>query len=53
MASGVKTWQFLRMIHACVGAHVLRILIILRLTSCNSRKPGQTPLICETEPSEV
>ena len=34
-------------------AHVLRMLCILRLTSYKSRKLDQTPLICETEPSEI
>ena len=37
------------LVHALT--HVLRILCILQLTSCKSKKLDQTPLICLTSPS--
>ena len=40
---------------ACVLYHVcsMRKNVMIRLTAVFSRKLGLTPLICETEPSEI
>ena len=39
---------------ACALAHVyLKIIFLSATKSCGIKKLGQTPLICETEPSEI
>ena len=52
---GVKMWWlFIEFFCVYVLQHVLSICIkILLLTAGDNKNLGQTPLICETEPSEI
>ena len=44
---------FKRIHHACARSHVTRSIYFLTKLAVKSRKLDQTPLICETEPSEI